>query len=351
VQQEIFQAMAAGHEPMISSRPDTFNVGLSMLAKPLEKVSSTPLDSRRRSSHLGDHLRRITIIIMSVVCRTWIPFALIGALNRVFPTFISVFFCYAGNTRYASHYSYPSCRRFLLWFPSTIGIFRQGKWWGLICAAPITEAEFTDPKNALHLRRLLRRMRRIKMLLGVDQLSFAGVLPNVIRGRYSQNISDGCDRTPEVVRRAVHEVRRAHFTNRPHNVVLLGGAGRIGRKVRECLKRDGIDVVVIDSAVPATPSFKDLGGVSMILVDVSRHGVIQRHIHEMPEGTVVLNEVFPEPSRDVVKQLKNNNIVAYHISGVKAEVYPLLPHGYKNALPCCAIHSDEIGELVLTRIA
>ena len=306
----------------------------------------------RRPSSLGDHLRRIAIVLLSAVCRTYVPFVLMGVLNRVFPMFVSVFFCYAGNARYASHYSYPSCRRFLLWFPSAIGVFRQGKRWGLICAAPVTEAEFTDPKNALPLHRLLRRMLRIKMLLGVEQISFAGILPSVLRGKYPQSTDDvDRDRTPEVVRKAVHEVRRKHFTNLHHNVVLLGGAGRIGRAVHERLKEDGIEVAVIDSAVPAAPAFKDLGAVSMILVDVSRPGVIQRHIHELPEGSVVLNEVFPEPSRDVVKQLKIRNIVAYHISGVQAEVYPSLPHGYRNAVPCCAIHSGEIGELVLTRIA
>ena len=241
--------------------------------------------------------------------------------------------------------------RFLLWFPSPIGIFRQGRRWGLICAAPVAETEFTDPKNAADLRRLLGRLLRVKMLLGVNQLSLAGILPTALRRSWSPSATDAAQRAPEVVRRAVHIIRREHFTDRNHNVVLLGGAGRIGRKVYESLKADGIDVVVIDSALPTTAAFKDLGAVSMILVDVSRHGVIQRHINELPEGTVVLNEVFPEPSRDVVKQLKGRNIAAYHIAGVKAEVYPSLPHGYRNALPCCAIHSDEIGELVLTRIA
>jgi hypothetical protein len=269
----------------------------------------------------------------------------------VFPTFVSVFFCYAGNTWYASHYSYPSFRRFLLWFPSTIGVFRQGKRWGLICAAPVTEAEFTDPRNAQDLSRLLCRMLRIKMLLGVDQLSLAGILPTILRGRYSRTTGDiEHDRTPEVVRRAVHEVRGKHFMNRHHNVVLLGGAGRIGRAIHERLKADGLELVIIDSTMPTAPAFKDLGPVSMILVDVSRHGVLQRYIDELPEGTVILNEVFPEPSRDVIKRLKSRNIAMYHIAGVKAVVYPSLPQGYRNALPCCAIHSDEIGELVLTRI-
>ena len=193
-------------------------------------------------------------------------------------------------------------------------------------------------------------MLRIKALLGVDQLSLAGILPNVLRAKYSKTISDvNCDRTPEVVRRAVHEVRRAHFTNRSHNVVLLGGAGRIGRSVQECLKADGINAIVIDSAVPTAPAFKDLGAVSMILVDVSRHGVIQRHIQELPEGNVFLNTALH--SQVMCDKTPEEKYCAYHIAGVKAEVFPSLPHGYRNAVPCCAIHSDEIGELVLTRIA
>ena len=309
--------------------------------------------SKARSTFaLRAHLRRVAIVILSAISRTYVPFLLMGLFNRVFPAFASVFFCYAGSKRYADHYSYPSCRRFLLWFPSMIGVFRQGRRWGLICAAPVTEAEFSDPTNARNFDRLFQRIGRIKMLLGVDQLSFAGILPNVLRDRYPQRIRgyDG-DRTCEVVRRAVLELRRQHFTDRDHSVVLLGGAGRIGQAVHKRLKADGIDSVVIDSAVPSGPTLKDLGPVSVLLVDVSRHGAIQRYIPELPVGTVVLNEVFPEPNRDVVAQLKSRNIAAYHIAGVKAEVYPSLPHGYRNAVPCCAIHSDEIGELVLTRIA
>jgi hypothetical protein len=302
-----------------------------------------------RSFPFGAHLRRIAIIVLSAGSRTWLPFFLIGVLNRLLPTFTSVFFCYAGNARYAKYYSYRSCKRFLLWFPTPIGIFRQGQRWGLICATPVTEAEFSDPKNTADLRKLLRRLLRIKMLLGVQQLSFAGILPNVLRPMCPDAVYD-LDRTSEVVRRAVHHVRREHFGDRHHNVVLLGGAGRIGRAVRDRLRADGVDAIVIDSALPAAITFKDLGASGMLLVDVSRYGVIQRHIPELPQGTVILNEVFPEPSREVVKELKNRNIAAYHLAGVKAEVYPSLPLGYRNAVPCCAIHSDDIGEPVLTRI-
>ena len=154
-----------------------------------------------------------------------------------------------------------------------------------------------------------------------------------------------------MVRRAVREVRRKHFNNRHHRIVLLGGAGRIGRAVHARLKADGLDPIVIDPTFRRPNLMKDLGSVSMIFVDVSRHGAIERYIHDLPVGSVVLNEVFPEPSREVIKHLQRRKITAYHIAGVKADVYPSLPYGYRNAVPCCAIHSDEIGELVLTKIA
>jgi hypothetical protein len=314
-----------------------------------EQVSKGTLP--RRSFSPFSHIRRIAIVVLSALCRTWAPFVLVGALNRIFPVFVSVFFCYAGNERYARHYCYGSSRNFLLWFPSAIGVFRQGKKWGLVCAAPVTEAEFTDPKNSLELSLLLRRLRRIKIILGAERLSFAGILPTILQRRWPETISDlGCDHTPEVVRRAVHQVARIHFRGRPHTVVLLGGAGRIGRAVQESLKTDGINSIVVDPAGESS-TFKDVDSTSMLLVDVSRHGVIQRYVPEIPNDAVVLNEVFPEPSREVLTELTNRNIITYHIAGIVADVYPSLPLGYKNALPCCAIHSSDMPEPVLKRIA
>jgi hypothetical protein len=162
---------------------------------------------------------------------------------------------------------------------------------------------------------------------------------------------DSQDHTPEVVRRAVQEVRAKHFNGYPHNVVLLGGAGRIGRAVHHLLKQDGIDPIVLDPAAPASANLNALILPSTLLVDVSRHGTIQRYLDEIPEGTVVLNEVFPEPNREVLAEFRNKNIAAYHIAGVLAQVYPSLPMGYRNALPCCAIHSSNVGDPILRRIS
>jgi hypothetical protein len=304
-----------------------------------------------RSFSLMLHFRRLAVLTLTVSCRTWIPFLLLGAINRVFPMFGSVFFCYAGNERYARHYGYRFSREFQLWFPTIIGIFRQGKKWGLICASNVTEAEFTDPGKAIDFGLLVRRLRCVKAVIGVHRLSFAGILPTVLDRKWPES-TEHHDYTAEVVRKAIEDVQTKHFKGRPPRLVLLGGAGRIGRAVYEILKSEAIDPVVIDPAIPPVATFQTLSpDEGVLVIDVSRHGVIDRYVKELPEGSVVLNEVFPEPRREVLAQLKKKLIATYHIAGVTAQVYPPLPLGYENALPCCAIHSADIGKPILKRIA
>jgi len=139
---------------------------------------------RRRSAtrlRIGVNLRRIAILLLSLACRTWVPFALLGLFGRCTRRFGSVFFCYAGNEYYARHYSYPSCKVVLQWFPSLIGFFRQGGEWGIICASPVTEREFMNPANATNLNLLLGRLERIRRVTGARQLSLARVLPTFLR--------------------------------------------------------------------------------------------------------------------------------------------------------------------------
>ena len=71
----------------------------------------------------------------------------------------------------------------------------------------------------------------------------------------------------------------------------------------------------------------------------------------MWQGMVVLNEVFPRTPRKVVEALSRKGIACWHLSGLAGSIYPPLPHGYENAVPCCAAHAaGETPEVVLTRL-
>ena len=78
------------------------------------------LESERRAYRPRPrvHARRMGILLLSVVCRTWLPFMALGLLNRVIGRRIqSIFFCYAGSERYAAHYCYRRTGSILRWVP------------------------------------------------------------------------------------------------------------------------------------------------------------------------------------------------------------------------------------------
>ena len=312
---------------------------------------------RRRSATrlgIGVNVRRIAILLLSLACRTWVPFFLLGLFGRCTRRFGSVFFCYAGNEHYARHYGYSFSKVVVQWFPSPIGFFKQGGEWGIICACHVTEREFMNPSNAANLNLLIGRLERIRKLTGARQLSLAGVLPSFLsRSSEFSNTTCCTDHTPQAVCLAIHSVRQRHFDGSPHRVVLLGGAGRIGKDVCQRLANEGIEAVVLDIVAGTNNDLPldDKTTWPILFVDMSRRDVIERYVPFLPSGSVVLNEVFPEPSRKVLDLIKAQNVSVIHISGVKAEVFPSLPFGYGGALPCCAIHSPNSTELVLTPLS
>jgi hypothetical protein len=211
-----------------------------------------------------------------------------------------------------------------------------------------------DSANTENLNRLLGRLETIRRVTGARQISLAGVLPSFLQrsDEHSHGGTSYTDHTPEAVYQAIRWVRKKHFHSVPHKVVLLGGAGRIGRHVRERLAGDGIETVVLDLvAVSVRELVPDTATGPILFVDMSRRDVIERYVHDLLPGSIVLNEVFPEPSRRVLESIKARNVPVIHISGVKTEVFPPLPFGYSGALPCCAIHSPASTELVLSQLS
>ncbi|MEM9269407.1 MAG: hypothetical protein AAGA78_10775, partial [Pseudomonadota bacterium] len=130
-------------------------------------------------------LRRVALksvlVVSAIACCTYIPYLVLGLWNRVFGGWHSVFFCYAGSRNFISSYAPAAAVDLFRWRPSPIGIMRQNGKFGCVLAAPVTEAEFLNPKNKDAFRRLRERLRRIAWCLGVEQVSLAGILPGILR--------------------------------------------------------------------------------------------------------------------------------------------------------------------------
>ena len=311
---------------------------------------SVPQASKRPPfAGIRRNVRRAAVTLLSLISRSWIPFLILGLVNRAVRRVDSVFFCYAGSRRYAEHYCWSQHKDWMQWFPNMIGLFKQGGRWGLVCGSPVTEADFMDPANEKHLVRLIARLERIRKLLGARQLSLAGILPGFLAQRLAEPAPRStADYTAQMVVRAIQRVRHEYFGEQAHPVLLLGGAGRVGRAVRSLLRQEGIEPRVIDPAAGQTE--ENPGVQRLLVVDVSRHNVLEQYVDQLPAGSVVLNEVFPEPRLRVLEALRRRGVQVLHIAGVRATVLPPLPFGYSGAVPCCAIHAPDFAEPVLKRL-
>ncbi len=283
---------------------------------------------------------KLAVLVAGLLGRIYLPYLVLGLWNRAFGGWRSVFFCYAGRASHRDAYAPGPIAELFRWVPNPIGVLRQGRSRSLVFASPMREADFLDPGNAARFRRFRRRLGRIAWLMGVRQIHLAGVLPSVLRGADDLAVHPSQGLTVKVVVAAVEEVLARAF-DRPVPLILLGGAGYVGHGVTTALRGAGHEVHVVDHAIGVDALPDGLRGTPTLLVDLARPGALAEHLDVLWPGLVVLNEVFPEPSRQDVARFAKRGVALWHIAGVPGEVRPPLPGGYSGAVPCCAAHDPE----------
>lgn len=294
---------------------------------------------------------RMIVIILCAPSRVYITYFLLGIYNRLFGTFESVFFCYAGSRAYVQTYIPELLVRSFRWFPLPIAILHQSGKRGLVVASPLSESEFLDPVNVTQFVRLQKRIRFIAWLLRVDQINLAGILPGVIDRHEVLVPRDTREITARAVWGAVKRLIYQQLEGCMVPVVLIGGAGFIGGPIVELLRAKGLTVYVVDPRRGTSEFPAAVVGERCLVVDVSRKGVISNYINEMWPGMLLLNEVFPRPSRKVVQAIEAKGVEYWHLSGLVGSIAPPLPHGYENAVPCCAAHAAGADpDVVLIRL-
>ena len=292
----------------------------------------------------GDGIRlrafglKAAVAVCALTSLTMVPYAILGLWNRLFGGWTSVFYCYAGSTQFIDTYAPGFLIGAFRWMPAPIGILKHEGTRGIVVASPVTEQHFLDPANADAFRKLQRRIRRIARLIGAKRISLTGILPSTI-------VDDGILKLPDtrpIVRRAVcaavQRIVHERFAGDWPPILLIGGAGHIGVPIAASLRQGGATVHVIDPREPDPDIPRHLHGTRCLILDCSRKGVIETYANQMWPGMVLLNEVFPRPSRHVVDLLSEKGVECWHLSGLAGSVVPPLPHGYENAVPCCAAH-------------
>ena len=65
---------------------------------------------------------------------------------------------------------------------------------------------------------------------------------------------------------------------------------------------------------------------------------------------VVINEVYPDPTKAEVQKITECGCVLYHVGGVRGFFFPPIPNGYSGCIPCCAAIMHEKVEAHVTKL-
>ena len=286
-------------------------------------------------------LLSIVLLPLSILAYRDFPYRVFGWLNRRYGWFDTFFFVYPASPAYARTYAPAWAEKYVRWVPCPIGVMTCGGSRGVVFGSLMTEQDFLAPKNAKRLKALMRRMERVASLSGLPSIRMAGILPSTAARRGETFFEDTSGVAARVVLKAFLQIRKLQQGDNPATqAILLGGAGLVGAQVAELMDAAGIPNKVLDPKAGPVDLGVFRSNAPMILVDVARKGVLEKYLAHLPDGIVVLNETYPEPGRAVQRQLADRGGSLYHIRGVAGAVWPQLPGGYANAIPCCGAPTD-----------
>ncbi len=284
-------------------------------------------------------LRKTAILTLAITIGNPLSLLFIGIINRIFFRFIdTAFVCYAASEFYRDNYGFKIVNSVSLNYPSLVGVYFQGGKVGLIFGITSVEKDF---KNAANLTKFMRNVDLIKNLLGVRAFHYSGILPTELAKHAlipKGYLTERCDIVAKVVIAAEKYVRQLEGITEQLPVILLGGRGNVGRKIRQGLKELGRESHVLDlgDQIPEI-----LRNRRCIVIDVARKGALEEHIANFWNGMIFLNETYPSPKKGTIQKLKNLGIPCYHVTGVAAKAFPKFPGPYANGVPCCALITDK----------
>ena len=305
-------------------------------------------------SELKMHLRRCAVIMFNTICGNIIFYLIIGFINRLIPgrPIRSIFLFYSVNEAYLRTMIYPWYAPIVRWRPGLGQIIKQNGFWCLSFGITANEKDYHDSKNKNRLVKLYKDVNRIRRIIGAEQMSFSGQLPGIFvrRGIMSEDKSPENKNTVKAVTRAVLEVVKKVGMPETSPVIILGSKGFIGRTVLISLESRGKEVYPVDvndgSQFPM-----NLAGKPVIIVNITKRGILQDYMPLLWKEVVLLNEVYPEPSEKEIEQLKARGVSCYHISGVRGRALPGFGRAYSGAIPCCASYIKDNFEVILKKLS
>ncbi len=259
--------------------------------------------------------------------------------------FDAVFVMYPADYHFADYFTFRARQWLIRWKPFIVGVVNHPSGKRTLMFAISAFVDGKDGASEVVMLRLLHsRAEVIKERLGANSTHFAGTLPRrftALKIRRGENQKNERRATQINVVNAVTwlRVKISHISENP--VVILGSNGYIGKEVVAQLTELGIKVICVDK-VGVSDSYEK-PAMPHIVVNITTPEAINEYVdpRHMDGNTVLLNEVYPAPHDDVVKQMRDLEVKVFHIAGVCANAFPSFPSSYQGAIPCCAALYDE----------
>ncbi len=297
-------------------------------------------------------IRRLFVLSINLILNNRMVWALVGTINKRFPIIKTVFLAYPANHKFATEYVFDNVLEETKWNPWFTGFFIQNGKIGIQFAISSTEEDFRDENNIENLRILWLRMNYLKSLLEADQMTFAGILPGLF---YKKNIIHTLpielDVTVKAVKQAVLKAIDELKLPNTTPIIVLGGKGFIGNKfVAEMSDRE---VYCVDKQDSDSHSIEDIlkkVKEKVIILNVANQKALQENLLYFNEKVIIINEVYPEPSRELTHSLTGKGVQLFHIIGVKGKSFPNFPRAYRGGIPCCASWDSDNLEVKITQL-
>lgn len=296
-----------------------------------------------KKKHLLSFSKKNLIVIVDYLFNQRVIFSMIGLMNKTILRGIikSVFLAYPAKKRHIESYTYPWFSKRIKWKPAIIGIFIQKGKIGIAFAISSMESDFVDDENRDSLKKVASFIEERRKLLGADQKSFAGILPGVLSKKAILKKTEEADLTVRAIFMAIEALKEKKAMSSTFSIIVLGGKGFIGGKLTSFLKRSeeyknrvfSLDLDDFNKMPEVMARIKDK---DVMFLNITKKKALNDYMPFFSKKTVILNEVYPEPSEHDLSKIKERGASCYHIVGLKGKMYPPLPGAYREGVPCCA---------------
>lgn len=279
-------------------------------------------------------------MVLNLLIGNTAAYTILGGLNRLSGWKIkTVFLLYPANEKYTHEYVYGWYAKSMRWKPRIVGLFRQNQKWGITFAVSSPERDFFKEENTANLYSLATRLEEIRHMLGASQKTFAGIIPSILNARNIIKNPPENAITVMAVQKAVATVIEKEQLPLNTPIVVLGGQGFIGKNfiaAAESAGKNPTYSIDVNNKADFDDLITKLKDKPAIILNISKKGALREYTPHLWPGAIVLNEVYPEPTKTELKIISERGAKCYHIVGAKGQAWPSFPRAYQGAIPCCA---------------